>query len=108
MKVKEKNVKKLEAIQFTNDSKFSLANSLNFYCRVELIKDPEEEPILVFADGKIAHIGDWIVVNEADDKIYDICNEKEFNERYYNLETPTPKTLDAWSDIVPCSSNAKY
>ena len=105
MKVKEKNDKKLEAIQFTNDSKFSLANSLNFYCRVELIKDPEEQqPILVFADGKIAHIGDWIVVNEADDIIYDIRNEKEFNERYYNLETLTPKTLDAWSDIVPCSS----
>lgn len=105
MKVKEKDVKKLEAIQFTNDSKFSLANSLNFYCRVELIKDPEEQqPMLVFADGKIAHIGDWIVVNEADDRIYDICNDKEFNERYYNLETPTPKTINTWGDIVPLSS----
>lgn len=105
MKVEEKNVKKLEAIQFTNDSKFSLANSLNFYCRVELIKDPEEQLILVFADGKIAHIGDWIVVNEADDRIYDICNEKEFNERYYSLEIATPKTINACgSNIMPCSS----
>lgn len=97
MKVVERYKKELVAHQFTKDNKDSIFFLLHWYnCSVDPSFDKDGKPIMKIRFGEeykehTINFGDYIILDNTNDKVVEVLSEKEFNNKYeiYDMIPPS-------------------